>query len=437
MNSLNSDDVQHLLSGVWSDLQQRDVLWQIAVLAACIGIGWLVSRLIQQHDRADVSSIALNLGIGGLRAVIWPLVALLLVVAARPLLAEVNHVNLLRLAVPLLGSMVLIRALVYLARRVFSHSAVLAAFERTIALVIWAGFALHISGVLPEIIDLFERIGFTLGRQRVSVWTVLNASFWIGMILMIALWIGNVVEVRLMRADSLHASLRTALSRVLKALLVFMSVLITLPLVGIDLTLLSVFGGAFGVGLGFGLQKIASNYMSGFIILLDRSVRIGDMITADNFSGEVRAITTRYVVVRALDGREAIVPNEKMITDTVINHSYTDKQVRVAIQIQVSYQSELERALEILKEVAMTHPRVLREPAPNPLVLKFADSGVDLELGFWIKDPELGTLNVRSEISLMVWGAFKAQKIEIPYPQREVRLVGETGLGGLGRPIQN
>ena len=200
-----------------------------------------------------------------------------------------------------------------------------------------------------------------------------------------------------------------------------------LPLLGIDLTVLSLFGGAIGVGLGFGLQKIASNYVSGFIILLDRSIRIGDLITVDNFYGEVKNITTRYVVVRALDGREAIIPNELLITTTVLNHSYSNRQIRLALDLQIAYRSDLQQAMRLMEEAARKHARALADPPPKAVLLGFADSGIDLQLGVWIDDPENGVLSIRSDLYLDIWRAFQDAGIEIPYPQREVRILPNAG----------
>jgi small-conductance mechanosensitive channel len=212
-------------------------------------------------------------------------------------------------------------------------------------------------------------------------------------------------------------------ARLGKAALLIVAVLVVLPLIGVDLTVLSVFGGALGVGLGLGLQKIASNYVSGFIILLDRSIRLGDMITADSHYGEVTNITTRYVVVRSLTGVEAIIPNDTLVTTTVLNHSYSDRSVRLVVRVQVAYRTDMAGVLSLLLEVARRHPRVLKEPEPTAQILQLAESGVDLELGFWIKDPERGSQNVRSDISVDLLSEFGSRGIEIPYPQREVRLV--------------
>jgi small-conductance mechanosensitive channel len=185
-----------------------------------------------------------------------------------------------------------------------------------------------------------------------------------------------------------------------------------------------VFGGAVGVGLGFGLQKIAANYISGFAILLDRSVKLGDLVTIDNRHGEVTRLTARYVVVRSGDGTEAIIPNESVITSTVLNHSYSDRLARVDLPIQVAYQTDLRLALETLLAIARAMPRVVKSPEPVALVKNFGESGIDLELMVFINDPEAGRANLKSELSLQIFDAFRAQGIEIPFPQREVRIVG-------------
>jgi small-conductance mechanosensitive channel len=232
-----------------------------------------------------------------------------------------------------------------------------------------------------------------------------------------------------MRAEHLHSSLRVVFARLAKALLLVVAVLAVLPLVGVDPTILSVFGGALGVGLGFGLQKIASNYLSGFIILLDRSIRLGDLITVENNYGEVTHITTRYTVLRLQTGVEAIIPNDALVTTTVLNHSYTDRRVRLAVRVQVSYDTNLKEAFAIMLEIARAHARVLKEPEPTAQVLTLADGGVQLELGFWIDVPEAGGQNVRSDLSVAILDKFNARGIEIPYPRHDVRLLQGNSAG--------
>jgi small-conductance mechanosensitive channel len=238
-----------------------------------------------------------------------------------------------------------------------------------------------------------------------------------------ALWLGSAIESRLMRAEKLTTNSRVVLARFVKALLLLVAVLVALSIVGIDLTVLSVFGGALGVGLGLGLQRIASNYVSGFIILLDRSLSIGDMITVDKFYGRVEQINTRYTVIKALDGTETILPNEMLVSTPVVNHSLSSREVRVVVKVSVAYSANLDRALEILGECARTQPRVLSTPEPGAFVTSLGADGVELEVGFWIRDPEEGTLAVRSEIARAVLRSFAEAGIEIPFPQRDIRIV--------------
>ena len=405
-----------LLFDLWVDLREPGILWQVAVLAVCVGAAWALARA-GRLDRVETSGVW-KLGVSGLKRILFPLLAVALVLMARPILAQWHHVNLLRLAVPLLASLALIRVVVYLLRHAFPPGGTVAVFERLIALAVWGVVALHIVGVLADVIEFLEGVGMVIGRQRISLWLMLQALFWGLATLLVALWAGSATEARLMRAETLHSSLRVVLSRVAKSLLVLVALLIVLPLVGIDLTVLSVFGGALGVGLGFGLQKIASNYVSGFIILLDRCVQLGDMITADNFHGKLTQITTRYVVVRAPDGREAIIPNELLITQTLVNHTHA--KLCLATQVQVDYASDIEKAMRILTDVARRHPRVLADPPPAALLSKFADSGIDLELGFWIGDPEHGSANVRSDLNVELYRAFAAAGIRIATPRMMV-----------------
>ena len=237
-----------------------------------------------------------------------------------------------------------------------------------------------------------------------------------------ALWVAQFVESRLMRMPHMDLSLRLALSKAMRTILLVLAVLVALPAVGIDLTVLSVFGGALGVGLGFGLQKIASNYVSGFIILLDRSVRIGDLITVDTRYGQVSEINTRYTLLKSLDGTETIVPNEQLITNSVVNHSLSKPDVRVDLPIQVAYETDLDQAKEILLEVAHGHVRVAKDNAeqmPKVLLQAFGDNGINLELVFWIRDAEEGQLSLRSELNWEIWRRFKSAGIEIPFPQRD------------------
>lgn len=414
------DSLQGLVFELWADLQDPGILWQVAVLVLCVGAAWTFAR-VSGLDRIATSGVW-NLGVGGLRRILVPLLALVLILIARPILAHWQHVNLLRLAVPLLGSLALIRVLAYLLRYAFPAGGIVAFFERLIYVTVWGVVALHIVGVLPGVIEFLEGQVLVIGKQRISLWLVLQAVVWSLSALLMALWAGSAIEARLMRAESLHSSLRVVLSRLAKALLVLVAMLVVLEVVGINMTVLSVFSGALGVGLAFGLQKIASNYVSGFIILLDRSVQIGDMITAGNFYGKVTQITTRYVVVLSSDGREAIIPNETLITQTVINHTHGDTKIRLATQIRVDRGSDIERAMRLLTDIARRNSRVLADPPPAALFIRYAESGIELELGFWIDDPEKGSANVKSDINVEIDRTFTAEGIGIAPPRMIVAL---------------
>jgi small-conductance mechanosensitive channel len=281
--------------------------------------------------------------------------------------------------------------------------------------------------VLPEIGNTLAEAKLPIGKTEVSMLDLGRDALVLILAIVASLWVAGFLEQQLMRSKTGDTNARVVVAKLFRALLLLVGVLIALSVVGIDITVLSVFGGALGVGIGLGLQKLASNYIAGFTILLDRSVRIGDMITVDNRFGVVSKATARYVVVRSLDGIEAIVPNETMVTTTVLNHSYTSRDIKLGVPIQISYDSDLDVAMRLMTDIALGEPRVLRQPnPPSVLVLRFAESGIDLELAVWINDPENGQSNLKSALYLAIWRAFRANDIKIPYPQREVRLVADS-----------
>jgi small-conductance mechanosensitive channel len=415
----------NLVSLLIKDSHNIPLMWQVGALALCAGVSWLLMRLIQPYLKGDDD--AWETGREALRHVGFPLLLLLSVISAREIIGLwQSERHLLNLAVPLVLSLVLIRALIYTLRSVFKPSERLKSWERLVAWTIWVGFALHVTGLLPRIHHALEALSFDAGNRRFSLLLLLQAAVTIGVAFIAALWIAQFIESRLMRMPHMDLSLRLALSKVMRTLLLILAVLVALPAVGIDLTVLSVFGGAFGVGLGFGLQKIASNYVSGFIILLDRSIRIGDLITVDTrYYGQVSAISTRYTLLRGLDGTETIVPNELLITNSVVNHSLSKPDIRVGLPIQVAYDTDLDQARQILLDVAQGHTRlVMDNPAEMPKVLlkDFGDNGINLELAFWIRDAEEGQLGLRSELNWEIWRRFKSMGIEIPFPQRDIHL---------------
>ncbi len=418
---MTQNELASLWRGVLADLREPDLLWQLLALAACLLLAKLGERMLRGRQVGE--GRAWELGRGGLKRIAFPLLALILVLLARPVAQQWIHVTLFSLAWPLLSSLAVIRVVFYVLRVSLVGAPWLVPFERVFALLVWGIVALHITGLLPEVIDVLESITFSAGKQKLTLWHVLQGIAAVLITVLAALWLSSAIEARLNAAVGLDNNLRAVFARLSRALLILLAVLIGLPLVGIDLTTLSVFGGALGVGLGFGLQKIASNYVSGFILLLDNSIRIGNIITVGADRGEVTRITTRYTVLKNLSGVEALVPNELLVGSVVQNESYSEPQVRVALPVQVSYESDLERAMVIMRAAAQAQPRVLAEPAPLVLLKEFADSGINLELGFWVADPETGVGVLRSDINLAIWRDFKQAGIAIPFPQREVRIL--------------
>jgi small-conductance mechanosensitive channel len=236
----------------------------------------------------------------------------------------------------------------------------------------------------------------------------------------VMLWVSAAIEARLLAGATDNLSLRKIAANATRALLLLVGLMLALSAAGIPLGALSVFGGALGVGLGFGLQKLAANYVSGFVILAERSLRIGDMVKVDNFEGRVTDINTRYTVIRALNGRESIVPNEMLITQRVENSSLADPRVSLNTTLQVAYGTDLDAVWPRLIDAVCSVPRVLRDPAPAVFLAGFGADGLDLQVAFWIGDPENGQANVKSDVNLALLRALNAAGVGIPYPQRVV-----------------
>jgi small-conductance mechanosensitive channel len=416
-----------LLAGLMEalrDLRNPLVLKELAVIALALVAGALAAWLVNRRSASAPPSW--EVGKGGLLRIVFPVVALLVVMIGRRMMLHQGAHPMLDVAVPLLGSLALVRLALYIVRRVFPPNAFLKASERFIGYGIWSLMALYIVGVLPFVTEVLDGISVTVGKQRISVFLILQAIVTVVITVVIALWIARAIESRAMGAAHWDPSLRAVFIKLVRVILLALAVLIALPAVGIDITVLSVFGGALGVGLGFGLQKIASNYVSGFIILLDRSIRLGDLVTIDQRQGVVSQLNTRYTVVRSLDGTEAIIPNESLITGTVINHSLSDKRVLLRLPLQISYGSPLPLALELLTGIAREQPRALKEPQAGAFVTGFGENGIDLEICLWIADPEAGQIHLRSELFLGIWQAFKDNGIQIPYPQREIRILRDA-----------
>lgn len=407
------------------DLSTATVVWQLAVIISGLLLSWSINGLLRAYVMAHAPE-NWKVGIGGINRVLFPLTSLLYVYAGQLILRHWQHVSLLALATKLLLAMAAIRLAVYAMRYIFAPGGWVRAMENLISSTVWLILALHLTGVLPDILQGLDEISFKVGKHPVTLLLILQTVFTILTTLVVALWISRVLENKLMQAQQVNINVRVVLSKLVRILFLVLAILMALSAVGLDITVLSVFGGALGVGLGLGLQKIASNYVSGFIILLDHSMNIGDVITVDGHYGIVSELRSRYMVLRKLDGTQVVIPHEILISNAVVNHSFSDRNARIQMPLQVSYESPLELAMQLMLEASKRHERVLISPSPTVQIKGFGESGIDLQLTFWIPDPEEGSASLQSEIFLEIWNAFKKNNISIPYPQREIRILGNA-----------
>ncbi len=322
--------------------------------------------------------------------------------------------NLLRVATNLLGAWVAIRlASNFIASRYWA---------RAFAVAAWAIAALSILRLLQPTIALLDGFAVTMGETRISAFVVLKGALVAAVMLWLAFALSRLLERRIERVPTLTPSVRVLIGQTVKFTLIVIAIAAALDTVGIDLTAFAVFSGALGVGVGFGLQKIVSNLISGIILLLDRSIKPGDVIEVGGTYGRVNSLGARYASVITRDGMEYLIPNEELIINPVVNWSFSNRNIRIRLPLGVSYDADVEQAMALVIEAIGETERALAEPKPSCLLLGFGDSAIDLEGRFWIQDPEHGMGNVRSEVLLRIWHKFKDNGIEIPYPQRELRL---------------
>lgn len=402
-----------------SDLDHAATPWDggtlVGALLVAYGICWLIGR------RRPPDSVWFGRAL--VDGVLFPLLALGLVYTARVVLDDFYRVPLLRIAVPVFISLAGIRLLARVFTVVFPRSGLARVVERVFSWVAWIAAALWILGLLPAVMAEMDAIKFVFGKSAISVLDIVQGVLSTGVVLVLALWISAVVERKLLQQNITDLSLRKVASNMLRAVLLMFGVLFALSAAGVDVTALSVLGGAIGVGLGFGLQKLAANYVSGFVILFERSLRIGDTVRVDNFEGVVVDIKTRYTLIRSLSGRESVVPNEKLITERIENLSLADPKVLVTTEVSVGYESDVDQVQRILLDAALGTDRVIDDPAPAVRLVRFGADGLEFTLNFWIADPQGGQVNVKSDVNLRILAGLRAGGIEIPYPQRVVRML--------------
>lgn len=399
---------------------QRGVLVELGALALCVVLAWgAVSGLRRALEMQDERSIWFGRSV--FDGVLFPAVLLGLAYIARSLVLQFFPHALFKIAIPVLISLVVIRVGVKVLQAAFEDKPWVRVVERTISWVAWGAMVLWVSGLLPLVLNEMEQVSWKVGNSTLTLRHLIEGALTAGAVLIATLWISAAIESRLLKsATGGQLSLRKALSNATRAILMTVGVMMALTAVGIDLTALSVLGGAIGVGIGLGLQKLAANYVSGFVILAERSVRIGDMVLVDNFEGRVTDITARYTVIRSLAGRESIVPNETLLTTRVENLSLADPKVWQSTIVSVGYDSDVVQVRALLMAATLSQERVLVEPGPSVSLSNFGADGLEFTVGYWIADPENGQMNVRSAVNMAILATLREHGIEIPFPQRVV-----------------
>lgn len=412
------DDLQGWLMG----FTQPTVWLEFAALAGCVLLAWLLASGLRKALEVRDDAASVMFGRQVFDGAMFPLLLLVLGYIARSVLLKFVPLAVFKVAIPVLVSLVVIRLGVKVLQVAFTAAPWVRVIERTISWMAWGAMVLWVSGLLPVVLTELDEIHWKLGASTLSLRTLLEGALTAGAVMIVVLWISAAIESRLLKsAVGGQLSLRKAVANATRAVLLFFGLIFALSAVGIDLTALSVLGGAIGVGIGFGLQKLAANYVSGFVILAERSMRIGDNVRVDNFEGRITDIKTRYTVIRALNGRESIVPNEMMITQRIENSSLADPKVALNTVVQVAYGTDLDQLFPRILEVVGRVDRVIDDPAPGVLLSNFAADGLELTIGFWIADPDRGLLGVRSEVNRALLRLFDELGVEIPFPQRVLR----------------
>ena len=403
-------------------LLSMTTLSQLCAILIALGLSLLTNQVIKNYVVGSTKN-NWKMATDGLIRIISPIIILIVLFLSKIYLDSFQSAPILHIAISLVNALIVIRLGVYFIRYIIKPRPWIRALENTIASLVWIIVALYLFGLLSPIRESLTQIQFSFGENNFSLFLALQVIFGSGIAVLFAVTIGQFIENRLMKVDQLDMNARVMLNKILKITLYVVAVVVALSSIGLDLTFLSVFGGAFGVGLAFGMQKIASNYICGFIILLDKSIHIGDILMVGEHYGVVTLIRSRYTVLRKLDGIEVIIPNETLISENIINHTLTDRKSRISVDVQISYKSSVDKAFEIMLNTAKNESRVLNDPMPSVFLMKFADSGIDLMLSFYILNPEEGSWGLKSDVYREIWKEFQKHDIEIPYPYRTVEII--------------
>ena len=398
------------------DLQSPSVWMELGGLALCLGLAWMMSWAIGRGAARD----SILFGRRVLDGLFFPVLSLAFTYALKTSLIKLQHVPVLKMALPILVSLVVIRLIARVLTNVFPASNGARALERVVSWLAWGMAVLWITGLMLPVVDELESIRFSVGKSSVSLLHVFEVGMTSVLVLVLSLWLSATIERRVLNHAVSDLSMRKVASNTLRALLLMLGALFALSAVGVDLTALSVIGGALGVGVGFGLQKLAANYISGFVILIERSLRIGDYVRVEGFEGTVTDIKTRYTLIRANNGSESVVPNELLITQRVENLSLENSRMLLSTQYWVGLESDAEQVARLLVEAALQADRVLADPEPVALLSEVSPQGLRWALNFWMDAPLTGQSLVRSDVNLAVLQSLRQAGVALAAAPHEV-----------------
>ena len=413
-----------VLLSAWShDGLSPALMTEVAFLCAALALAWLPAWSLGRHSKNE----SVLFGRQVIDGLLFPLLALLFAYIAQSWLQRQQPVLLFKIAIPVLLSLALIRLCARVLMAVFPRSGAAALTERLISWLAWAMAVLWITDLLPLVLQEMEQIHLNFGKLRLDLRTILEGVLSSGLVLMLSLWLSAVIEQRVLSQTVSDLSMRKVAANVLRAVLLLIGLLLALSAVGVDLTALSVLGGALGVGLGLGLQKLAANYVSGFVVLIERSVRIGDHIRVDGMEGQVTDIKTRYTLLRDTNGRESIIPNDMLITQRVDNFSLSDAAVALQTVVLVAVENDAAQVQAVLQEALGKVTDVLPEPPAQVFFSRFSADGLEMTLNFWVANQLHTRMAVLSRVNKAVWSALSAAGIQLPPPKAIANLSASTG----------
>ncbi len=403
----------------WSHMNPQQATQELLLFLACIAMAWLlvwgVRRVTPQWD------LSVLLGRRLFDGVLFPSLLVVLVFITRAVLVKSQALWIFDFLVPVCFSLAVIRLGVKVLQVTFKSAEWVRPLERSLSWLAWAAVVLWLTGLLPLVLEELDQIKWKIGASHLSVRTLIEGGLTAVLVMLLTLWVSSAIEAKLLKSSSgSELSLRKAVSNAVTSLLLFVGLMLSLSAVGIDLTALSVLGGAVGVGIGFGLQKLAANYVSGFVILAERSMRIGDSVKVDGFEGRISDIKARYTVIRSLTGRESIVPNEMLINSRVENLSLADSRILQSTQVTVAYGTDVDGVMQLLMQACEEQNKVLKDPLPFVTLTNFGADGLEFGAHYWVDEQQAGLLTLKSEINIRILQLLQVKGIEIPYPQRVV-----------------